>query len=127
MLFFLLTFGKILLMSKGNSVEGKSAIKAGESAIKARLEYGGRDWMGELMRRHSHYQPEWFVAIKEYVEQKLADQQFKNNPQKFMADWKRARGGTEELRIPEDPARELMTEMLAHAANKRKQKRQNPK
>lgn len=77
------------------------------------LVYGGRDWMPELVRRNSHYTRDSIISVREYTLAALAHPDFKNNPRAFMEQWRKRRGKTEELRIPEDPARVLVTIILA--------------
>jgi hypothetical protein len=45
--------------------------------------------------------------LLEYIQDILQDDKFQANPKGYLADWKKKRGYTEELRMPEDQARKF--------------------
>ena len=51
--------------------------------------------------------------IFQYVEEVLEDPTFQEDPVSFIESWDKERGETEELRVPEDPAREVVRKCVA--------------
>ncbi|KIC72363.1 hypothetical protein DB42_DE00090 [Neochlamydia sp. EPS4] len=52
-------------------------------------------------RRNAYGDPD---KLLKYIHNKLETKEFQNNPRLFMNKWKRERGLTDELRVPEDQA-----------------------
>lgn len=52
-------------------------------------------------------------VIYDYVDKVLSTSDFQNDPVSYMEAWRKRRGNTEELRIPEDPARTIITALIS--------------
>jgi hypothetical protein len=70
------------------------------------LVFNGRDFTPLVQRSKK--------SVIEYIHQKVFDKpKWQENPRQFLKEWEKKRGGTEELRIPEDDALEIVRQMVA--------------
>ena len=65
-----------------------------------------------VSRRHAR-SDEVIREIVRDVQKRMSSTSFNRDPARYMAAWKMRRGGTEELRLPEDDSRKVMAAMLA--------------
>jgi len=65
----------------------------------------------QVSEQYSHLGKEVVDKIVEKIESVLASAKYQADPKKYMSEWTKKRGRTEELRIPEDQARWYLTNL----------------
>jgi hypothetical protein len=66
-----------------------------------------------LEKRHMHRPAAWLLQIARHVDRVLEDSRFRRDADGYMKEWAAKRGSSEEWRVPEDPARELVDHLLS--------------